>query len=117
MHDFLGCRLEGGLLHAAAAEAGARIICPDRPGIGHSSAPLSREYTLFDFAEDCAVLLKSLDIAKVSLLGFGEGAPAVLACASYFSGQAATGVDNEGKLQLCEIGIVAGGYPQHKVQD
>lgn len=83
MHGSPGCRLEGGLWHQAASEAGIQIVCPDRPGIGNSTLPSEQQYSLFDFAKDCNSLLVSLDVTDVYLLGYAEGASAALACATH----------------------------------
>ena len=121
MHGSPGCRLESGLWHQAALEAGIQLICVDRPGIGHSTLPSEKQYSLLDFAEDCTNLLVSLGVENVYLLGHAEGASAVLACATHLRDTTTKSLKMEQESQKTEstgpqlrlrgVGIVSASAP------
>jgi pimeloyl-ACP methyl ester carboxylesterase len=58
---------------------GARVIAPDRPGIGQSTARAGRR--LLDWPSDLAALTAALKLEQFALLGWGGGAAYALACA------------------------------------
>jgi pimeloyl-ACP methyl ester carboxylesterase len=78
-HGFPASRLEGALWHDAALRLNARIIAPDRPGMGQSTFQTDR--TLLDWPGDVLALADHLQIESFSVLGASGGAPYVLACA------------------------------------
>jgi len=57
---------------------GARIIVPDRPGIGKTSAPLSGETIMGTATSDIRYLIGYLGIRKVTVVGYSLGAPNAL---------------------------------------
>jgi hypothetical protein len=66
LHGLPGSRLEAASLHAFGLELGARIIAPDRPGIGWSSPHPGR--TLLGFAQDVARLTEHLGLRVFNVL-------------------------------------------------
>jgi pimeloyl-ACP methyl ester carboxylesterase len=62
-----------------AAQLGARIITPDRPGYGLSD--FQRGRTLLNMADDIQQLADALNIDRFALLGISAGAPYVAATA------------------------------------
>lgn len=67
---------------AIAARLGARLIAPDRPGIGLSSD--QRRRAVLDWPADVAALADALHLDRFSLLGWSGGASYVAACAYRF---------------------------------
>src|SRR5258706_11705518 len=57
---------------AALLEAGHRVIAYDRRGFGRSSKP-SVGYNYDTFATDLNVVLRKLNLSRVSLVGFSMG--------------------------------------------
>ena len=84
MHGSNGSRLEGSVLHAAAVRLGARIISPERPGIGLSSSPPRSGHDLHTHATDVRDLANHLGIEAegYGVLGVSAGGPHALACAA-----------------------------------
>ncbi len=78
-HGWPATRLQAGLLHEDACELGARIIAPDRPGVGFSSAQPGR--TLTDWPEFLEELTGELNIDEFRVLGVSGGGPYALAAA------------------------------------
>lgn len=78
-HGLPGSRVEGGHLHEAALEVGARVIAVDRPGMGLSSPQPGR--TLLDHPKDLEQLAAHLGLEKYGVLGVSGGGPYALACA------------------------------------
>jgi pimeloyl-ACP methyl ester carboxylesterase len=78
-HGHPGSRLEARFAHAAAAEAGFRVIALDRPGYGLSDFKQDRAIT--DWPDDVAEAADALGIAKFSVAGASGGGPYALACA------------------------------------
>lgn len=60
--------------------AGVRLIVPDRPGYGASSAHAGR--TLASFAADLGALAQHLGVGRFGVLGVSGGGPHALACAA-----------------------------------
>jgi pimeloyl-ACP methyl ester carboxylesterase len=60
-------------------QLGFRLIAPDRPGSGKSSAHPSK--TLQTWAEDIAILLKHLGVSRCAVLGFSQGSAFALSLA------------------------------------
>lgn len=101
LHGLPGSRLEGAGFDTPGAQAGARIIAIDRPGIGWSTPHAGR--TLLDHAKDVEHLAKHLELHHYSVLvrrtpfpstasnrvltppaaqGISGGGPYALACAA-----------------------------------
>jgi pimeloyl-ACP methyl ester carboxylesterase len=59
-----------------------KLICPDRPGYGGSSAAPDRG--LDGWSEDVAALLSSLDIERFGIIGISGGGPYATSCAAAF---------------------------------
>ena len=79
LHGFPGSRLAGGVLDEAARAGGVRVLAPERPGLGLSSAQPGR--TLLDTAQDVRALAEALGIGRFVVLGESGGGPYALACA------------------------------------
>ena len=78
-HGWPGESHQGSLLHDAALACGARIIAPNRPGIGGSSRQPER--TLLDWPPLVAALADQLGISAFRVLGLSGGGPYAHACA------------------------------------
>src|SRR5215475_7482801 len=76
-HGGLVCGLDAAPFHATAQELGLRIIAPDRPGLGESSAALGR--ATGDWAADVEDLLTALAVERASVLGWSMGGQYALA--------------------------------------
>lgn len=59
-------------------QEGARIIVPDRPGIGKTSMPLSGETIMATATSDIRYLIGYLGVRKVTAVGYSLGAPNAL---------------------------------------
>ena len=79
LHGFPGSRLAGGVLDETARARGVRVLAPERPGLGLSSAHPGR--TLLDTAQDVRALAEALGIDRFAVLGESGGGPYALACA------------------------------------
>jgi pimeloyl-ACP methyl ester carboxylesterase len=79
VHGHPGSRLEAGLLAAAAARNGVRLIGVDQPGLGLSTYQPRR--TLLDWPDDVVQLAHALDVEPFAVVGFSGGGPHALACA------------------------------------
>jgi pimeloyl-ACP methyl ester carboxylesterase len=66
-------------LHAAAAETGARIVAPDRPGIGISDFRPGR--ALGDWPADIVELAEALGISRFAVMSESGGSPYAAVCA------------------------------------
>ena len=78
-HGWPASRLQAGLLDEHARELGARIISPDRPGVGFS--PMHPGRTLRDWPGLLAELADALGVEKFRVLGVSGGGPYALAAA------------------------------------
>ncbi len=78
-HSGGSCRLEAALGHAVAMQAGVKIVCIDRPGVGYTSPWKTSACDLSDPARDAAVVLRVLGIKRHITAGFSAGAPHALA--------------------------------------
>ena len=76
-HGFPSSSCEASLLAPVLADAGVRLIAPDRPGYGESSPHPGRGLT--DFADDAVALLDHLEIPKAAVIGVSGGGPYALA--------------------------------------
>lgn len=79
-HGFPGSRLEARVVGDAAAAAGVRLVCPDRPGFGGSDPQPARG--LDDWPSDVAALTDHLGIGRFAVVGFSAGGPYALAGAA-----------------------------------
>jgi pimeloyl-ACP methyl ester carboxylesterase len=78
-HGYPGSRLEGRIIHAAAAKCGARFIAVDRPGMGLSDFKPKR--MILDWPDDVVELADFLQIDQFAVEGVSGGGPYSLACA------------------------------------
>ncbi|KPM36343.1 hypothetical protein AK830_g10217 [Neonectria ditissima] len=77
-HSYPASRLEGAMLHAAAASRAIQLICPDRPGMGDSTFQPQRR--ILDWPADVTALADHLTISRFACVGVSGGGPYVLAC-------------------------------------
>jgi pimeloyl-ACP methyl ester carboxylesterase len=78
-HGLPGSRLERWGGAEAYAAVGARLITPDRPGIGRSDRQAGR--SLIDWAGDVAELAQALKLRRFAVMGHSLGGAYALACA------------------------------------
>lgn len=78
-HGGLASRLDVADLDATFEQLGARVIAPDRPGVGRSDYQAGR--TLLDWPGDAAALLDELGVDRCAVLGWSAGGPYAAACA------------------------------------
>jgi len=78
-HGWPGSRLSGQDLDAIANRYGARIISPDRPGMGLSDFKFGRQ--ILDWPKDVTELADYLQLRQFAVVGTSGGAPYVAACA------------------------------------
>ncbi|MFZ6028492.1 MAG: alpha/beta fold hydrolase [Chloroflexota bacterium] len=67
------------VLHPLALQVGARLIAPDRPGVGWSGFQPGR--TIGDWPNDVVALADSLGIGRFAVVSESGGAPYAAACA------------------------------------
>jgi pimeloyl-ACP methyl ester carboxylesterase len=84
-------------VHHHASQAGARIIAPDRPGIGQSDPQSGR--SLLDWPQDVCELADALRLERFAVVSESGGSPYAAACALKIPGR------------LTAVGIVAGVSP------
>jgi pimeloyl-ACP methyl ester carboxylesterase len=77
-HTFPSSRYEGALFHDLALSLNLRIISPDRPGYGLSSASPTR--TFLTYPSDILALVAHLHIPTFRLLSVSGGCSYLLAC-------------------------------------
>jgi pimeloyl-ACP methyl ester carboxylesterase len=65
-------------LREICVQRGVRIIVPDRPGIGKTSAPQEGESSLSTATSDIRYLIGYLGIKKVTVVGYSLGSPNTL---------------------------------------
>ena len=95
LHGYPSSRMEGLGLSKMSIKVGARIVCPDRPGIGLSTFDANR--TLLDYPGQISQLASHLGLQSYGIIGGSGGAPYALACAKILP-----------KTQLKKVGILAG---------
>ncbi|KAF1972958.1 alpha/beta hydrolase fold protein [Bimuria novae-zelandiae CBS 107.79] len=78
-HGLPACRIEGAYFHQLGLKYGARIIAPDRPGLGLSSPHPGRK--LLDYPKDIESLAQHLELKEYAVMGASGAGPSVLACA------------------------------------
>jgi pimeloyl-ACP methyl ester carboxylesterase len=92
-HGFPASRLEGALMHSAAARQRVRLVAVDRPGFGYSDF---RPHTLADWPGDVLEVADALGLKRFGIVGVSGGAPFALACGAGLA------------ERVTAIGIVAG---------
>lgn len=95
-HGGPSSRLEARLLADAAARAGIRLICVDRPGMGQSTPQDVRTYA--GWADDLTTVADALGYREFGVTGWSEGGPWALAAAAYID-----------PTRLRHVGSIAGG--------
>jgi pimeloyl-ACP methyl ester carboxylesterase len=80
-HGTPGSRLQVTFDEKTITASGVRLVAPDRPGYGHSTFHPGR--TLFDWAQDVAVLADHLKIERFAVAGVSGGGPHAAACARF----------------------------------
>jgi pimeloyl-ACP methyl ester carboxylesterase len=78
-HGTPGSHAQAQPMHQAAADAGVRLIAPDRPGYGHSAFHRSR--TLVDWPHDVTAIADALDVDRFGVVGVSGGGPHAAVCA------------------------------------
>lgn len=78
LHGVPSGRLGAAAFDRVAREHGARIIAPERPGVGVSDPAPGRDLT--DWPADVAALLDALGIDSAPVFGISGGGPYALAC-------------------------------------
>ncbi|MGH2868483.1 MAG: alpha/beta fold hydrolase [Solirubrobacteraceae bacterium] len=79
-HGIPGSRIDGRLVADVTAEAGVRVISPDRPGFGLST-PQAGKRSYFGWARDVESLADALGIERFAIVGYSAGGPYALATA------------------------------------
>lgn len=88
-HGFPSSSREAGLLAPVLAAESVRLIAPDRPGYGESSAQASR--TLGGFADDVTALLDHLGLSRAGVMGVSGGGPYALSLLAHRSARLGPG--------------------------
>lgn len=96
-HGGLACHLDVAAADDIAAEAGVRLISPDRPGVGLSDAKPGR--TLADWAHDVEELLDQIGVERFATMGWSMG------------GQYAAAVGHFLRHRATRVAIIAGALP------
>jgi pimeloyl-ACP methyl ester carboxylesterase len=78
-HGQPGSRIQARLLDVSATRQGVRVIAPDRPGYGFSSAAPRRR--LLDWPRDVTAVADALGVDRFAVAGISSGGPHALACA------------------------------------
>lgn len=99
-HGWPSSRLEGMTFHAAGLKLGARIISPDRPGLGLSD--FKKGFAIRHWPEDVAFLADRLSLDRFAVVGVSSGAPYAFACARFMADRlsAAGSISGVGPLDL-----------------
>ncbi len=84
-HGLADSRLSALQLDEVAAEAGLRVIAPDRPGSGRSDPRPLR--CLADWAQDAALVLDELRVGSAAVASISAGGPFAAACAAAIPGR------------------------------
>lgn len=89
-HGFPNTGGFGAIAHEAAADAGVRLLCPTRPGLGHSDPQPDR--TLLDWPADVDAMADALNVERFGVVGVSAGGPYALACGASLDGVTAAAV-------------------------
>jgi pimeloyl-ACP methyl ester carboxylesterase len=79
-HGGLLCGLDVAPFSEDARDVGVRLVSPDRPGLGASTAVPGR--TTADWADDVEDLANALELEQFGVLGWSMGGQYALACAA-----------------------------------
>jgi pimeloyl-ACP methyl ester carboxylesterase len=85
LHGTPGSRLTFDFADDLGHALGVRVIAPDRPGIGLSSA--NPRYSLADVAHDIAELADALNLEQFAMVAWSGGGPYALAAANLLGGR------------------------------
>jgi pimeloyl-ACP methyl ester carboxylesterase len=96
-HGGLACRLDVAAAGDVAAEAGVRLISPDRPGVGLSDPHPGR--TILSWASDVEELLDRIGVERFAVMGWSMG------------GQYAAAAGHALSPRVMRVAIVAGALP------
>jgi pimeloyl-ACP methyl ester carboxylesterase len=96
-HGGLACRLDVEAADAVAAEAGVRLISPDRPGVGLSDPSAGR--TMADWAHDVEELIDGIGVDRFATMGWSMG------------GQYAAAIGHFLRHRVTRVAIIAGALP------
>ncbi|WP_165856434.1 alpha/beta fold hydrolase [Marinobacter sp. JSM 1782161] len=99
-HGMPGCRVEGWFFHRQARRHRFRLVVPDRPGIGGSSAQPGR--VLLDYPRDAAALADALGIGRFVAMGWSSGGSRTLACAHALADRVSLAVCLSGYTHFAE---------------
>jgi pimeloyl-ACP methyl ester carboxylesterase len=80
-HGIPGSRIDGRLVADVTAEAGVRMIAPDRPGFGLSTLQAGKR-SYVGWASDVERLADALEIGRFAIVGYSCGGPYALAAAA-----------------------------------
>jgi pimeloyl-ACP methyl ester carboxylesterase len=97
-HGTPSCRLEYRFWDPAAKRLNARLIVPDRPGMGLSTH--YRDRKLLDWPKDVEALMRHLKVDRYHVLGGSGGGPFALACAKQLP-----------RSQMISVSVWAGAGP------
>ena len=95
-HGGPSSRLEARLFAHSASKHRLRLICVDRPGMGHSSPQKTRTYS--GWADDLTAIADALGYREFGVTGWSEGGPWALAAAAYID-----------PVRLRHVSSIAGG--------
>ena len=96
-HGGLACRLDVAAADDVAAEAGVRLISPDRPGVGTSDP--SPDRTMAGWAHDVEELVDGIGVDRFATMGWSMG------------GQYAAAVGYFLRHRVTRVAIIAGALP------
>ena len=96
-HGGLACRLDVAAADDVAAEAGVRLISPDRPGVGTSDP--SPDRTMAGWAHDVEELVDGIGVDRFAIMGWSMG------------GQYAAAVGYFLRHRVTRVAIIAGALP------
>jgi len=82
-HGWPSSRLEAYPMRHACADAGVRLIAPDRPGLGLSDFHRGRR--IVDFCGDVLQLTGQLGLKRFAVLGISGGGPYAAACGAHLA--------------------------------
>lgn len=102
-HHLLGCRYERPEDPEVLRSLDIRLIVPERPGVGNSTA--KERGSLFEWADDVRALVDHLEIERFYVIGFSSGGPHGAVCAITMSDR------------VIKLGLVASLMPVDELPD
>jgi pimeloyl-ACP methyl ester carboxylesterase len=84
-HGFIGSHHQARFAHEAAVRNGVRLIAPNRPGVGRSTAHARK--VMADVVPDIEDLTTQMGIERFSVIGASGGGPYALACLARLPGR------------------------------